>query len=83
MKITKNNIYQGSRERQSVYDTFYEENRIKKPVIIFSHGFKGFKDHGCFDLMAEFWAEHNFAFIINCYQFRIFVWSGTEPLGEN
>ena len=63
MKVTKNNIYQGSRERQSVYDTFYEDNGIKKPVIIFSHGFKGFKDHGCFDLMAKYWAERNFAFI--------------------
>ncbi len=63
MKISKNNIYQGSRERQSVYDVFYEDNGIKKPVIIFSHGFKGFKDHGCFDLMAKYWAERNFAFI--------------------
>jgi len=63
MISTKNNIYQGSRERQSVYDVFYEDNGIKKPVIIFSHGFKGFKDHGCFDLMAKFWAERNFAFI--------------------
>lgn len=63
MKVIKNNIYQGSRERQSVYDVFYENNGIKKPIIIFSHGFKGFKDHGCFDLMAEYWAERNFAFI--------------------
>lgn len=63
MKINKNKTYQGSRERQSVYDTFYKENGVKKPVLIFSHGFKGFKDHGCFNQMAEFWAENDFAFI--------------------
>lgn len=63
MKINKNKTYQGSRERQSVFDTFYKENGTKKPVLIFSHGFKGFKDHGCFDLMAKFWAENDFAFI--------------------
>ena len=63
MKISKNNIFQGSRERASLYDVFYKENGQKKPILIFSHGFKGFKDHGCFDLMAKFWAEHDFAFV--------------------
>ena len=63
MKIEKNNVYQGSRERQSLYDVFYKETNTKKPVLIFSHGFKGFKDHGCFDLMAKFWVENDFAFI--------------------
>lgn len=63
MIFKKNNIYQGSRARQALYDVCYKANGIKKPILIFCHGFKGFKDHGCFDLMAKFWGEHDFAFI--------------------
>lgn len=33
-----------------------------QPVIIFLHGFKGFKDWGHFNAMAEFFAHNGFAF---------------------
>jgi len=63
MTIVKNKIYTGSNNRLSVYDLFYNKNKIQKKVLIFCHGFKGFKDHGCFDLMAKWFAEKNFVFI--------------------
>ena len=34
-----------------------------KPVVIFSHGFKGFKDWGAWDLVAEKFAESSMVFI--------------------
>ncbi|RZK32728.1 MAG: dienelactone hydrolase, partial [Hymenobacter sp.] len=34
-----------------------------KPVIVFVHGFKGFKDWGHFPLLARFFAEQGFVFI--------------------
>lgn len=46
-----------------LYDIFYVPNHIKKPVIIFSHGFKSFKDWGTFNLVAEFFAKKGFIFI--------------------
>lgn len=45
-----------------------------KPVIIFSHGFKGFKDWGHFPLVARWFAEKGFAFI----RFN-FSHNGTTP----
>ncbi len=33
-----------------------------QPIILFLHGFKGFKDWGHFNAMAEFFAENGFAF---------------------
>ena len=40
-----------------------EKNNSKKNVVLFSHGFKGFKDWGPFNQMAEFFANNNFFFI--------------------
>lgn len=34
-----------------------------KPVILFIHGFKGFKDWGHFNLLADYFAEQGFVFI--------------------
>ena len=41
----------------------YANDAILKPVIIFSHGFKGFKDWGHFPQVAEWFAQQGFAFI--------------------
>lgn len=41
----------------------YIKNGAPKPVIIFSHGFKGFKDWGHFPLVASWFAEQGFAFV--------------------
>ncbi|HRD83504.1 MAG TPA: alpha/beta fold hydrolase, partial [Saprospiraceae bacterium] len=34
-----------------------------KPVVVFLHGFKGFKDWGCWNLMAAAFAEAGFVFV--------------------
>jgi pimeloyl-ACP methyl ester carboxylesterase len=44
-------------------DATYQENGQPKPVVIFVHGFKGFKDWGTWNLLARFFAEQGFAFI--------------------
>lgn len=44
-------------------DVFYIDNEIKKPVVVFSHGFKGFKDWGPFNLMAVQFALAGFVFV--------------------
>ncbi len=44
-------------------DVFYKKDGIKKPVVIFSHGFKGFKDWGPFNLIAERFAEAGFVYV--------------------
>ena len=44
-------------------DARYIESPEKKPVIIFVHSFKGFKDWGHFNLMADHFAENGFVYI--------------------
>lgn len=44
-------------------DARFIADAISKPVVIFVHGFKGFKDWGCWNLMADYFAEAGFAFI--------------------
>ncbi len=45
------------------YDMRYLPDHSPKPVIVFVHGFKGFKDWGYFDLMADGFADAGFVFI--------------------
>ncbi|UII23343.1 alpha/beta hydrolase family protein [Fulvivirga ligni] len=44
-------------------DARYLSNNQKKPVIIFIHGFKGFKDWGYFNIMADNFADNGFVFL--------------------
>ncbi len=52
----------------------YLKKDIPKPVIIFSHGFKGFKDWGHFPPVARWFAAQGFAFV----RFN-FSHNGTTP----
>ncbi|MEY2829300.1 MAG: hypothetical protein RIQ33_1158 [Bacteroidota bacterium] len=58
-------VLQGSKGKPVLVDiTFSNENLlIQKPVIVFCHGFKGFKDWGTFNLIAEWFAQNDFVFV--------------------
>ena len=59
----KNIVLQSPSGRPFLSDVFYVENEEKKPVVIFSHGFAGFKDWGAFNLMAKAFAEAGFVLV--------------------
>ena len=63
IKEFKNISLEGKHQRPIVTDVYYSEEQEKKPVIIFSHGYKGFKDWGAWNLMAEAFARNGFLFI--------------------
>lgn len=63
MQVIKNIVIKGSQQKDILLDVYFNSNTIPKPVIIFSHGFKGFKDWGHFDLLAQTFAEANFVFV--------------------
>lgn len=44
-------------------DTFIPEKEGKLPLVIFSHGYKGYKDWGAWNLMAEKFAKNGFYFV--------------------
>ncbi|UAM97738.1 alpha/beta hydrolase [Polaribacter litorisediminis] len=63
MKNIKNSIIDGKHQKPIVTDVFYNETHQPKKVVIFCHGYKGFKDWGAWNLMAEAFAKAGFFFI--------------------
>lgn len=63
MKILKNILVEGKHQKPIVTDIFYKETKQPKKVVIFCHGYKGFKDWGAWDLMAIAFAKAGFFFI--------------------
>src|SRR5829696_5740465 len=73
MKRFKNIIVNGAENIPMAMDVFYKEQK-PQPVVIYAHGFNGFKDWGSFDLIAEQFAEAGFCFL----KFN-FSHNGTTP----
>lgn len=64
MKMIKNLcINHPEHDRPLVADIFYLETNLQKPLIIFCHGFKGFKDWGHWDMIAEYFASKGYVFL--------------------
>ena len=65
MKITKkqNLIITNPETRDFLADAYYPETDGKLPLVIFVHGYKGYKDWGAWNLMAEKFAEAGFFFV--------------------
>ncbi|MBW8361007.1 MAG: alpha/beta fold hydrolase [Kaistella sp.] len=63
INIDKNIKIQQPGARGFLADAFYPENSGKLPLIVFAHGYKGYKDWGAWNLMAEKFAEAGFFFV--------------------
>jgi len=63
MKILKNILVQGEHKLPILTDLYFLEGTGPKPVLIFCHGYKGFKDWGPWDLIAEHFAQLGFFFL--------------------
>lgn len=59
----ENYTISGAKGRLISMDLTYRTRHKHSPLIIFAHGFKGFKDWGTHHLLAEFFAEHGFRFL--------------------
>ena len=63
MKKIQQIVIEGKHLKPIVTDVFYKETKTPKKIIIFCHGYKGFKDWGAWNLMAEAFAKADFFFI--------------------
>jgi len=63
MKIVKNIPISGKHNKPILTDLFYTENNQGKDIVIFCHGYKGYKDWGAWNLVAEAFAKQNFFFV--------------------
>jgi pimeloyl-ACP methyl ester carboxylesterase len=53
----------GAKGRGILIDITYDDTLKKAPMVIFAHGFKGFKDWGAHNLVAQYFAENGFRFL--------------------
>ena len=63
MTIEKNLILTSTDKKPILLDIYYTGKKKEKPVVIFCHGYKGFKDWGAWHLVAEAFAETGFCFV--------------------
>lgn len=53
----------GAKGRGMLMDLTYDDADKNAPLVIFAHGFKGFKDWGTHNLMAQHFAENGFRYL--------------------
>lgn len=51
--IQKNLVLTQKASKSIVFDVFFNKTEKQKPLVIFCHGYKGFKDWGSWNLVAE------------------------------
>jgi uncharacterized protein len=74
MQRIKNSTISGAEGRPIALDIFFADEVRPRPLVIYAHGFNGFKDWGHFDLIAERFAEAGFCMV----KFN-FSHNGTTP----
>jgi len=63
MHKIKNIPIKGIHKKPIITDIFYNKNNHPKPVVIFCHGYKGYKDWGAWNLIAEEFTTNDMFFV--------------------
>jgi len=63
MKKMDNIIIDGSLDKSILIDVNFIANKIPKQVVVFCHGFKGFKDWGPFNKISNYFAQKDIVFV--------------------
>ena len=63
MRIIKNIEIEGKHHLPILADLFFRQNASPKDIVVFCHGYKGYKDWGAWNLVAEEFAKRDFFFI--------------------
>jgi uncharacterized protein len=74
MQQVKNIIIPGTDNKPIALDIFYTEAKKPQPVVVYAHGFNGFKDWGNFDIIAKRFTQEGFTMV----KFN-FSHNGTTP----
>jgi len=64
MKSIKNTIVKSSKHKKPIVtDVFFNKTNEKKPIVIFCHGYKGYKDWGAWNIAAKEFVKKNIFFV--------------------
>lgn len=59
----ENLVLRAENKKPILYDLYYKESASPIPLVIFCHGYKGFKDWGAWHLVADDFANAGFCFL--------------------
>lgn len=59
----KNKVLKRENQKDILVDYFFKKDDLPKPIVIFCHGYKGFKDWGAWNLVGEAFAEAGYFFV--------------------
>ena len=59
----KHKVIERAHNKPILVDIRYISDQNPKPILIFCHGYKGFKDWGAWNIMANAFAKQGFCFI--------------------
>jgi acetyl esterase/lipase len=74
MNQINNQLLEGKNGKQIPVDIYWETSEKPLPILLFSHGFKGFKDWGHWEKIAKEFAKAGYCFV----KFN-FSYNGTTP----
>ncbi len=63
MQTVKNTVLEGPHNKPILLDYQYKAQEQKQPLVIFCHGYKGYKDWGAWDLVMDAFAQANTIFV--------------------
>ncbi|RXP64473.1 alpha/beta hydrolase [Lutibacter sp. HS1-25] len=64
MIANKNILIESKHHKKPILtDVFFNKNTLKKPIVIFCHGYKGYKDWGAWNLMVPEFVNNNLFFV--------------------
>jgi len=61
--IKETTILERENKKPKLLDVSFEANGKQKPVVVFCHGYKGFKDWGCWNVLASHIEKKNIFFL--------------------
>ncbi|WP_299333131.1 alpha/beta hydrolase fold domain-containing protein [uncultured Psychroserpens sp.] len=61
--VLKNQILFRAEKKPIVWDAYFKNDNNPKPIVVFCHGYKGFKDWGSWDLVAQYFSEQDVFFV--------------------
>ncbi|MGB0789259.1 MAG: alpha/beta hydrolase family protein, partial [Marinirhabdus sp.] len=63
MTVKKHNTLKTKDKKPILFDVFFNPNNIPKPIVVFCHGYKGFKDWGGWDMVAQHFSALGYFFL--------------------
>ena len=61
-RSNKNKLFEGANKKKSLYDLEIPNNWNKK-LVVFIHGYMGYKDWGCWNLVSDYFTLNDFGFL--------------------